>query len=81
MLKPRKLNINDYEIHFTVACISRLPLLVALDEDYLNMLEQVGRSKDSECNVYIQELHSSTKVGSPLNSVYMLAEFQSTETW
>jgi len=76
-LKPSKLDINNYEIHFTIACVSPLPLLIASDEEYLNMLEQVGRSKDSECNVYVQELCSMTKVG----SCYMLAEFWSTETW
>lgn len=63
-LKPRKLDINDYEIHFTVARVSPSPLLVASDEEYLNMLERVGRSKDSDCNVYVQELRSMTKVGS-----------------
>ena len=74
-LKPRELDINDYEIHFTVARISPSPLLVALDEDYLNMLEQVGRSKDSECNVYVQELRLSTKVGSPSKSVICFLNF------
>ena len=71
-LKPRKLNINDYEIHFTITRVSPSPLLVALDEDYLNMFERVGRSKDSECNVYLQELCLSTKVGSPSKSVICL---------
>ena len=74
-LKPRKLDINDYKIHFTITHISPLPFLVALDEVYLNMLEQVGRSKDSECNVYVQELHSSTKVGSPSKSVICFLNF------
>jgi len=70
-LMPSKLNINNYEIHFTIARISPSPLMVASDEEYANMLERVGRSKDSACNVYIQELHSSSKVDSScFSSVY-----------
>lgn len=61
-LMPSKLNIKNYEIHFTIARISPSPLMVALDEEYVNMLERVGRSKDSACNVYVQELRSSSKV-------------------
>ena len=71
-LKPSKLDINDNKIHFMVAHISPLPLIVASDEEYLNMLEQVGKSKDSACNVYVQELCLSTKVCSLLKSVSCL---------
>ena len=63
ILNPCKLNINDYEIHFTIACVSPSLLMVSSDEEYTNMLEHVGRSKDSACNVYVQELHSPSKVG------------------
>jgi len=59
---PSKLDIKNYEIHFTIARISPSPLMVASDEEYVNMLERVGRSKDSACNVYVQELRSSSKV-------------------
>jgi hypothetical protein len=61
-LNPRKLDINNYEIHFTVARVSPSPLMVSSDEEYENMLERVGRSKDSACNVYVQERRSSSKV-------------------
>jgi hypothetical protein len=46
-LNPGKLDINNYEIHFTVACVSPSPLIVSSDEEYTNMLERVGRSKVS----------------------------------
>jgi len=61
-LMPSKLDIKNYEIHFTIARISPSSLMVVSDEEYVNMLEQVGRSKDFACNVYIQELCSSSKV-------------------
>ena len=32
-LSPHKLNINDYEVHFTVAHVSPSPLMVSLDEE------------------------------------------------
>lgn len=83
-LMPSTLDINNYEIHFTVARISPSPLMVASDEEYVNMLEWVGRSKNSSCNVYVQELYSSSKVDSPLFSSVIcstLAKFHSTETW
>lgn len=64
MLNPSKLDIANYEIHFTIARISPSPLTVSSNEEYTNMLERVGRSKDLACNVYVQELRSSSKVGS-----------------
>jgi hypothetical protein len=62
-LNPSKLNIDDYEIHFTIPRISPSPLVVSSNEEYANMLERVSKSKNLTCNVYIQELHSSSKVG------------------
>jgi hypothetical protein len=62
MLNPSKLNISDYEIHFTIARISPLPLMVSSEEEYANMLERMGKSKDLACKVYVQELQSSSKV-------------------
>jgi hypothetical protein len=61
-LNPSKLNIADYEIHFTIPRISPSPLTVSSNDEYANMLERVSKSKDFTCNVYIQELHSSSKV-------------------
>ena len=64
ILSPSKLDIADYEIHFTIARISPSPLMVSSNEEYTNMLKWVGKSKDLACNVYVQELCSSSKVGS-----------------
>lgn len=58
-LNPSKLDIADYEIHFTIPRISPSPLMVSSNEEYANMLERVSKSKNLTCNIYIQELHSS----------------------
>ena len=62
MLNPSQLDINNYKIHFTIARISPLLLMVSSEEGFANMLEKVGKNKDLACNVYVQELCSSLKV-------------------
>ena len=86
-LNPSKLDINNYKIHFTIACISPSPLMVSSEEEFANMLERIGKSKDLACNVYVQELRSSDSESSKVVILSILwlcsnvtTEVQSAET-
>ena len=81
-LNPRKLNINDYKIISQwLVFHHHLSQLPQMKNTWICWSEWGGVKIQNVMYIYVQELCSLTKVDSLLSSVYMLAEFQSTETW
>ena len=64
ILQPEKLDFNHYEVNFTIARISTAPMPISCEEEYKDMLECLGKSKNPVCNILVQELRqmSSLKV-------------------
>lgn len=64
ILQPEKLDFNHYEVNFTIARISTAPMPISCEEEYKDMLERLGKSKNPVCNILVQELRqtSSSKV-------------------
>jgi len=64
ILLPKKLNFNHYEVNFTIACISTAPMAISCEEEYKDMLECLGKSKNPVCNIFVQDIQqtSSSKV-------------------
>ncbi|KAJ3509117.1 hypothetical protein NLJ89_g5389 [Agrocybe chaxingu] len=56
-VKPDKLDINDYELLFTVARTSPAPMAVTSEDEYDDMLERIAKNKDLTCSLYVQALH------------------------
>ena len=51
ILFPKKLNFNYYEVNFTTACISTAPMAISCKEEYKDMLEHLGKSKNPASDV------------------------------
>jgi hypothetical protein len=54
-LAPNVLDFDNYETTFTVPRVSTAPMAISCDEEYTDMLERIGRTKDLVCAVFIQE--------------------------
>ena len=74
ILAPNILDFANYEVNFTVACISVAPMAISCDEEYLDMLGCVARTRDLVCNIYVQELQqmASSKVCRRVYAQYLL---------
>ena len=64
ILAPEMLDLANYEVNFTVARISVAPMAISCDEEYIDMLGRVARTRDLTCTIYVQELQqmASSKV-------------------
>ena len=70
-LSPPTLDIDNYEINFTVPRISTAPMSVSCEDEYSDMLERVKKGKENVCTVYVQELIalSATKASFTVSSI------------
>ena len=64
ILLPKKLDFNHYEVNFTIPRISTAPMAISCEEEYKDMLECLGKSKNPVCNIFVQDIQqtSSSKV-------------------
>ena len=62
ILQPEKLDFNHYEVNFTIAHISTAPMLISCEEEYKDMLERLGKSKNPVCNILVQELRQTSSL-------------------
>ena len=64
ILAPEMLDLANYEVNFTVARISVAPMAISCDEEYIDMLGRMARTRDLTCTIYVQELQqmASSKV-------------------
>jgi len=53
---PRKLNIANYLILFSIPRISPMPMTLAKGEDYQLLLERIAKAKGHTCAIYVQEI-------------------------
>ncbi|KIJ92999.1 hypothetical protein K443DRAFT_41299, partial [Laccaria amethystina LaAM-08-1] len=54
-LAPNVLDFVNYETTFTVPRVSTAPMAISCDDEYMDMLERIGRTKDLVCYVFVQE--------------------------
>jgi hypothetical protein len=73
-LAPNILDFVNYETTFTVPCVSTPPMAISCDDEYMDMLECIGRTKDLVCYVFVQEHQQipSSKVCRHLHNSYLL---------
>ena len=64
---PKRLNLADYQILFSIPRISPMPMILAENEDYQLFLEHITKAKDNTCAIYVQQL-----VDEQANKVYHL---------
>ena len=62
ILQPEKLDSNHYEVNFTIARISTAPMPISCEEEYKDMLERLGKSKNPVCNILVQELRQTSSL-------------------
>jgi len=68
---PKRLNLANYQILFSIPRISPMPMVLAENEDYQLFLERITKAKDHTCAIYVQQL-----VDEPANKVYPLCHLE-----
>jgi len=62
ILLPKKLDFNNYDVNFTIACISMAPMAISCEEEYKDMLERLGKSKNPVCNIFVQDIQQTSSL-------------------
>lgn len=53
---PKRLDIVEYQVLFSIPRISPMPMILAENEDYQLFLERIAKAKDHTCAIYVQQL-------------------------
>ena len=56
ILTTNTLDFANHEVNFTVSCISITLMVISCDEEYIDMLGYLVRTRDLVCTIYVQEL-------------------------
>jgi hypothetical protein len=62
ILLPEKLDFNHYEVNFTIARISTALMAISCEEEYEDMLERLGKTKNPVCTILVQELRQTSSL-------------------
>ncbi|KAF8833489.1 hypothetical protein BDN67DRAFT_1017495 [Paxillus ammoniavirescens] len=54
-MSPTMLSFDNYNVSFTMPCVSPSPLAIVLGDDYNLLLERVRKAKNTEATVVVQE--------------------------
>jgi hypothetical protein len=53
---PKRLDIADFQVLFSIPRISPMPMILAENDDYQLFLERITKAKDHTCAIYVQQL-------------------------
>lgn len=53
---PKRLNINNFQVFFSIPRTSPMPMVLAENEDYQIFLKHITKVKDHTCTIYVQQL-------------------------
>jgi hypothetical protein len=53
---PKRLDLDDFQVLFSIPRISPMPIILAEDGDYQLFLERITKAKDHTCAIYVQQL-------------------------
>jgi len=59
-LHPDTIAFKDYEVLFSVPCVSPTPLAITDEEGYAELVQHAMKSKNYKANIYIQQLRAPT---------------------
>ncbi|KIJ93076.1 hypothetical protein K443DRAFT_125727 [Laccaria amethystina LaAM-08-1] len=62
ILLPEKLDFNHYEVNFMIARISTALMAISCEEEYEDMLERLGKTKNPVCTILVQELRQTSSL-------------------